>query len=338
MTAVPNSSFDTRQLPAGVARDRWQELIGVLFDAKPLGPSEEDFSVALNAWLVDSVGIAHMKASPHHFSRSRNKIARDGMDGFILQFYTTGESLDRFGSYTAKPGDLYVLDMAQPMSTLTSPHAHVDIAVPRRLLAPLLTGPNNCHQRILDAKLPLVTLLRGATLNYVRNLSRFSASDAQAALGPLLGLAAAAINGSVEERDVAPVRIAVLTNIKRYIESHLLEPSLTFEAVLGEFGLTRRSLYRVFEPLGGFQAYIRKRRLDCARQMLKDPNMRSYSVSDIAMKHGFPNAEHFSRSFRKEFSCTPREARFYASDALTENDLDRQHDEAWSRWIAEIGR
>lgn len=338
MTAVPNSTFDTRQLPAGVARDRWQELIGVLFDAKPLGVSADDFSVELKAWLVDSVGIAHMKASPHHFSRSRNKIARDGMDGFLLQFYTTGESQDRFGNYTAKRGDLYVLDMAQPMSTLTSPHAHVDIAVPRRLLAPLLTDPDNCHQRVLDAKLPLVTLLRGATLNYVRNLSRFSAPDAQAALGPLLGLAAAAINGSVAERDVTPVKIAVLTNIKRYIEDRLLDPSLTLEAVLGEFSLTRRSLYRLFEPMGGFQAYIRKRRLECARQALKEPDMRSCSVSDIAMRHGFPSAEHFSRSFRREFGFTPREARFYSGDSLAGTDVDQQHDEAWSRWIADIGR
>jgi len=334
---IPYSSFDTRILPPKVARELWCDLIGVLFDAQPTGASNEDFFVGLDAWLVDGVGFAAMKASPHRFNRSRNKIARDGMDGYLLQFYIDGESQDWNGRYTARKGDLYVLDMARPMSTATNPHSHIDIVVPRRLLAPLLKQPDDSHELVLDANLPLVSLLRSTASCYLQNLSRFSVGEAQASLAPLLGLAAAAINGSIAEDTSSAVDTALLARIRQYIDLRIFDPSLSLEGALGAFGVSRRTLYRLFEPFGGFQSYVRKRRLDLARRALQTGPMQSLSISEIAQMHGFSSPELFARSFRKQFGLTPREMRFHAGEGLPDVENRGQH-ELWSRWVIDIGR
>ncbi|MCW2244447.1 AraC-like DNA-binding protein [Azospirillum fermentarium] len=334
---VPHSRFDTRSTPAALAHDRWRALIGVLFDAQPVMEGEHGFSVQLDAWRVDDVGLALMTASPHRFSRSRAKISRDGMDGYLLQFYTAGESRDWGGDYAAGAGDLYVIDMAQPVSTLTTRHSHIDIVVPRRRLAEQLRTPDQCHERVLPAGLPLVTLLRDMALSYLRQLPFLSAADASAALTPLIGLAAAAINGTAGDDHATAVRTGLFVQIRRFIDNRLLDPGLSVDLILVRFGLSRRSLYRLFEPVGGVDAYIKKRRLAMAQRALKDPANSALSIADIATMHGFASAEHFTRSFRGAFGVTPREMRFYAPAESGGGTADIP-DAAWSRWIAEIGR
>ncbi|MGX5666703.1 helix-turn-helix domain-containing protein [Rhizobium daejeonense] len=334
---IPVSRFDSRILPAGAAKERWHDLISVLFDTQSLAGSEDDFRVQLNAWRIDDAAFAHMQASPHRFDRSRNKIARDGMDGYVLQFYTKGESLDRHGRYVARQGDLYVIDMAQPLSTRTNDHSHINMVLPRRLLGPLLARPDNCHETILNANLPLVALLRDTITSYVGNLSRLSISQAQASLDPIVGLAAAAINGSVSDGNAVKVNAALLARIRQFIEAHLLDMTLAVEDIMSQFGISRRHVYRLLEPLGGFQTHVRRRRLRLAYRALSVAHGPHLSISDIAAAHGFSNPEHFTRSFRQEFGMAPRELRFQAANR-SESEVDEQKADTWSRWLVDIGR
>ncbi len=227
--------------------------------------------------------------------------------------------------------------MARPMSTATDLHSHIDIVVPRRLLAPLLKQPDNSHELVLDANLSLVNLLRNTASCYLQNLTRFSVEEAQASLSPLIGLAAAAINGSVTEENSSAVDQAPLARIRQYVDLRIFDPSLSLDRAIGAFGVSRRTLYRLFEPFGGFQSNVRKRRLDLARRALQTGHMQSLSISEIAGMHGFASPEHFARSFRKQFGLTPREMRFHADGGIPDMESADQH-ELWSRWVIDIGR
>lgn len=80
------------------------------------------------------------------------------MDGFLLQFYASGQSMSRRGAgETAGPGDLYIIDMAQPLATATTDHDHLSLVVPRRLLEGRLIGSGNNHERVLPAGLPRIS-------------------------------------------------------------------------------------------------------------------------------------------------------------------------------------
>lgn len=308
----------------------------MLFDTSVQKAEREGFFASVDAWLVDDVGIGLLSASAQQFSRSRRKIAGDGMDGYVLQFYSRGESRSRSGDSFAKPGDLYLIDMAQPLATVTTEHAQLSIAVPRRLLSPLLKAPDDSHELVLPAHLPLVSLLRDTCTSFAQNLTNMSTETARLALTPVLQLAAATVNAEVDEEKAAAVRTAVGDAIRRHIEANLLEPDLSADSVMRAFGVSRRTLYRLFEAVGGFKAYLQKRRLRRAWDALRAPELRHLPISEIAQLHGFANPESFTRNFRSLFNLTPREARHLPEQEVLMHRSAKSPTD-WSQWILQIG-
>lgn len=315
----------------------WQDQISVLFDARVQKFERDGFFASVNAWLVEDVGIGYVNASAQQFSRSRHKIARDGMDGYVLQFYGSGESRSRDGESVARPADLYLIDMAQPLATVTTEHAQLSIVVPRRLLAPLLKTPDECHELVLPSHLPLVSLLRDTCASFAQNLKHLSIQTAPLALPAILQLTAAAVNAEVDEEKEAAVRTALADAVRRHIDVHLLEPDLSADSVMRAFSMSRRTLYRLFEPLGGFKSYLQKQRLRQAWDALRAAELSHLSISEIAERHGFANPESFSRNFRTLFNLSPREARHLPErEVVIHRSANRPAD--WSQWLQQIGR
>lgn len=94
----------------------------------------------------------------------------------------------------------------------------------------------------------------------------------------------------------------------KIITKKLADRSLTSHVLCRELGVSRSSLYRIFEPVGGVSNYIRRRRLLKTRDILADSSDRR-AISSIAEEWGFMDPSIFSRMFRKEFGITPKEAR-----------------------------
>lgn len=337
---IARSRFDTRALPKTTAQEVWHESINVLFDSRPRQSIEDGFYARVDAALMGDVALGSLTSTAQDFDRSRYKIARDGMDGYLLQFYLRGQSARRSGSnsHVAGEGDLYVLDMAQPLSTATSDHDQLTLVVPRRLLAPQLDQPDNLHMRILPATLPLVSLFRDTVKSFYGQLDVMTCRDGEAAIPPLLGLAAAAINGYVDERASTDVQTARFASLRRHVDDHLLDPSLSLDDLLGTFGLSRRQAYRMFEAVGGFSTYVTRRRLQRSLTAMRSSDWRHLSITDIATAHGFDNPGTFSRAFRREFGLSPRAVRQLAASGVHMPQSAGLSESSWSQWISMIGR
>ncbi|UXS41638.1 helix-turn-helix domain-containing protein [Agrobacterium tumefaciens] len=337
---LARSRFDTRQVPKRDAMGLWRDSINVLFDARLRRPQDDGFFASVDAAFIGNVALGRTQSSAQDFDRSRHKLARDGMDGFLLQFYASGKSMSRRGSgETAGPGDLYLIDMAQPLATATTDHDHLSLVVPRRLLEGRLVGSGNHHERVLPAGLPLVSLLRETMTSIYRHFDVMNASEGAATVSPLLDLAAAAINNHVGHDNAQGVQRALRASIRRYIDNHLLDPALSVEKVMGEFGVSRRTVYRLFEPLGGFSACITHRRLERAMDFLRAPQSAHMTIAEVAASYGFTNPENFSRVFKKTFGLSPRQMRHFASENrdLT-SDIVKPDSAEWTRWIVQLGR
>ncbi|OIR09126.1 transcriptional activator FeaR [mine drainage metagenome] len=340
-TGVPRSRFDTRILPGNQALELWHDTISVLFESRPYHSVEEGFFVTLDAALVGDVGIGWMQSSAQEFSRSRHKLARDGMDGYLLQFYMKGQCASRIEETlpTVGRGDLYLLDMAQPVATRTNEHEHLSLVVPRRLLAPRLLAPDNRHQTVIHGQRPLVSLLRESLTSFYTHLHSMSVSEAESALFPLLDLAAATINNKVNEDNAHVAELALFTAIRRYVDDNLMDAALNIDCVLGAFGISRRTLYRLFEPSGGFASYLTEQRLRRAKSALHSPQWARASIAAIAEAHGFSQPENFTRAFRRIFGLTPREWRHLRGSDQPSDQADQTRSETdWARWIDRIGR
>jgi len=99
-------------------------------------------------------------------------------------------------------------------------------------------------------------------------------------------------------------------HIRAYIESRLHEADLTPQLIAQAYGISTRALYLLFdgEP-GAVSGWILNRRLERIYEDLQSLDFASMAIAEIALKHGFRNAAHFSRRFRQKFGLSPREAR-----------------------------
>ncbi len=119
--------------------------------------------------------------------------------------------------------------------------------------------------------------------------------------GLLGGLLAGGIN-SVTDRQIAVSRAEAMRD---YIERHLPDPQLGFDALAQAFHASRATIFRDFAEDGGVSHYIRRRRLERAFAGLARSEGHRGLIADVARTWGFASVHTFSRQFRGAFGIRP---------------------------------
>jgi len=96
---------------------------------------------------------------------------------------------------------------------------------------------------------------------------------------------------------------------RQLIEQQLDDPLLSPPTLAQQLGISLRQLYRLFDDEGGVSRYIQQRRLGRSAEDLRSPHLGHESITQIAYRCGFTDSAHFSRAFKKHYSCTPSEYR-----------------------------
>ena len=92
--------------------------------------------------------------------------------------------------------------------------------------------------------------------------------------------------------------------IEKYIIENLSE-NIYIPDLCNRFGISKNMLYKLFndEFSSTVNGFIIKKRMDLARQMLKDD--KSMNVTEIALRCGFSDYNYFIRTFKKHVGVTP---------------------------------
>lgn len=95
----------------------------------------------------------------------------------------------------------------------------------------------------------------------------------------------------------------ILDDAVDYIDKNL-NGNLSAEVICKKINTTRTKIYQIFaSELGmGVSAYVRDKRLNKAKELLKSTND---SISDIALSVGFSDYNYFTRVFKKQFGISP---------------------------------
>src|SRR5690606_20490641 len=113
-----------------------------------------------------------------------------------------------------------------------------------------------------------------------------STGDSSAAPGHAPGTTACIVDGKLAE-------------IVGHIDRHICDPDLGATSLQAAFRLSRPTLYRMFQPLGGVCQHIRRRRVLVAHQHLRqDPDC---SITWLLYEAGFTSERQFQRAFRAVF-------------------------------------
>jgi AraC-like DNA-binding protein len=135
---------------------------------------------------------------------------------------------------------------------------------------------------------------------------RLNPEDAPAVIEAILLLAGQALERPADPNAPAwTLGDAEMFAAARLIDERLLDRGLDAESLMRALGLSRSSLYRAFQSVGGVKAYIRQRRLERARDVLANRTGPRPTVGEVAQSCGFASDSHFSRAFRKAFGYPP---------------------------------
>ena len=99
-----------------------------------------------------------------------------------------------------------------------------------------------------------------------------------------------------------------LQKIRKIIDEKLGDTDLDIPYLCKVTGLSTTQLFRKMKALTGEApiSFIRKVRLHKAKSLLETTEL---NIAEIAYDLGFSDPNYFSRAFRKEFGCSPRDIR-----------------------------
>lgn len=299
----------------------WRESISVVFEVEQ--PAREDvspFSAAVEAFQLGDMIVADASLGAQRYLRTSAQKRRDGMDHFVLNLYRTGgwkAQTDR-GEFHGRAGQVSVLDLSRNLIS-DEPHSDlVTLFLPRSLLDDRLPNLGALHGSAPTG--PYAALLGEYIDLMAHKLPTLPAGGEQALCRATCEILEACLQPSLAAAEAArPVLELVLRRrANRFIEAHLKSPKLTADAICHATGVSRRTLYRLFDQDGGVQRYIQSRRLERIRSTLTDRN-ETRRISEIATDFGFLRSDHFARVFKHQFGQPASEMRHLALRATDAN-------------------
>ncbi|MDF1624285.1 MAG: helix-turn-helix domain-containing protein [Pseudohongiella nitratireducens] len=345
MQSALQSEFSTKALSKEHRFLAWQEGIRSLFEvelAHDKTPGE--FQAQLSSTLLDrKLLLSRCTTSAQLFTRGPLKVASDGIDYYLIQTHSEGTQLVSRGNSQClvRPGDVLVIDLAEPHRAITSDFSHLSLIVPRQLLSSRLNAPNNQHCRVLNRNNPLTKIVVSHLHTLEDQVRCMPLQHLKQQIDPILSLLACAMNSSADKSGYTCCKLSepLFRDIKEFIELHL-GSALNTEVICKHFHLSRSTLYRLFEPVGGVRRYIRERRLRGSLEaLITTPH--GTRLIDIACEYGFRSEAHFSRTIRLKYGITPSTLRALNKKEPTNSfNLSTNHsatgDRHYEQWLNSI--
>ena len=333
MATIPSNVVDTDAVPQRERFDLWRAVLSATHEAQlPDASDPAAFRAFARGWHLGQSLVVETRVTAQHLSRSPGTIRADQIDHYIIRLQRRGLwQGDADGrAVEVGAGGVMVLDMARPTVALGTDIDNVNLLVPRDMLDAVL-APFDLHGLVVQGA--MAELLRSHLAVLTASLPQIPLAAAPGIGRATCSLVAACLAPSRDAlaRAQAPLELARLALIRRYIDRHLASPDLSPETISKALGLSRSTLYAVCEPLGGVAALIRRRRLDRVRAILTDPRD-PRRISEIAYQHGFVSRAHFSRAFRETFGFSASDVREGAlRDAGNPSGTD-----AYEIWIRQL--
>ncbi|MGP3916911.1 AraC-like ligand-binding domain-containing protein [Nonomuraea sp. 10N515B] len=214
----------------------------------------------------------------------------------------------------ARPGELVLVDLSQPVRVAGAAHHQVSVAVPRALLPPARRDIRDLAAVSLAGRHG--ALVAGLVRQIAADLDGYAGVGASRIGDAILDLTAAALaDRAGREALTSEQRERVLMlRVESFVEQRLGDPDLTPAAVAAAHHMSLRTLYKLFESHERSVAgLIRARRVERCRRDLTDPAQAGIPVSAIGARWGFHDPTRFSRVFRAAYGMPPGEYRAQAS-------------------------
>lgn len=300
--------FATRSYPVEAQFDVWREFMAPAIDLKHPGEAQSGFDAELTLWDLGQLAVTRAVMPTVGPLRVWEHVRRNPLDHWCLVLVR--DQMDAVAALRTEttPGQLHVRSLGSEFVGHAIDREVISLYMPRAA-----DGRNSQRFERLPAALgrsALTDLLVAFVESLVKRLDTATVAEVPA----LVEATNAMISACLMPRrdDVADagkfLSDSLVERARQVIHREIYSPELTPDLVSREIGVSRSALYRLFEPFGGVRHAIQRERLFVAHAALSDPDNRA-PILEIAEQSGFGDASSFSRAFRKEFGCSPRDVK-----------------------------
>ena len=262
---------------------------------------------------LENVALSTVASSPLKVLRRRQDIAYQDEGHYLVKVQLQGLGLVRQRGCEAllQPGDFVVCSSIEPYELqFEGPHREAVVTVPQALLKGLVRNPDR-HIGLRKAKSVAVN---GLLTQFVSSLDQQMPRMAPEVVGRLepvvLDLLVTALSFGETESERGDIKSEYLRRTRQYIQRNLHDAELSPLKIASAIGISIRYLHQLFREEGiSCCRYIQRQRLEGCRQAFGNPALDHLGASDIAFRHGFNDAAHFSRRFKAEYGSSPSEFR-----------------------------
>lgn len=245
--------------------------------------------------------------------RSKRPALRDRWEqcAFILMPLEGDIHVDHYDrQHVLNAGDMVLMDSHAPSTIdVFGRNRSVVLAMPRSNVSQLRTDSDRLFGHRLRGNNGIGNMLSAmlASIATADAEDAMDACDSALTLSVTMSLLDRLIedrpDGDTHRRARAESEIGKMRN---WVVEHADDPDMSIETLAHRFGLSRRSLYRLFGEVGATpRQWLSDVRLDEARKWLVSGDPRFRSVGQVAFAAGFNDSSHFTRLFKRRFGVLP---------------------------------
>lgn len=310
-------TWTTNDLPERDQFSYWREVLCEAYIAlNPVRPaSAGTFAGHVTAHPLSSINVTTISSGRQKIYRGRAEISRMPTEVYFLNLQLRGQCCMQQGGRATllNPGEFSIVDSTEPYLNdyCSDGWEQYSFRIPRHLLRPLLRNPDKATATIVADNGGVGTVAIDLLKSIVRNVEGLSLTGTT--LGnSMVELVAMSLGATQAAQEMArgSARQALCASLVNHVGANVADPELAPAKVAAHFGISVRYLHKVLEEGGrSFGRLVLEQRLErCARDFVTR-KADAETVTEIALRWGFNDLSHFSRTFRQRFGKTPREYR-----------------------------
>ncbi len=290
------------------------------------------FHARLTGWR-----FRHMLLFDRHLSgvahAREERVQADGFDHIVLHHVLSGRLVGqaRSGFGQAGPGDIVFPDMRRGHRTEAYGVHIITASLARDLVLAALGSLGALHGLVVQA--PETAMLSDFLQSLVRHAPTLDDRHDGAFARALIELLPTALGGprdlGVEARRQDHLRREA---VEQLIDREIANRQLTGAAIAEGVGVSRATLYRLYERSGGIAGHVRRRRIDAVRRALERPE--EPNLAQLAETYGLGSAGALSRAFQADQGIDP--AAYRARVRQDRGDPVETGTRRWNGWMNEL--
>lgn len=315
-------SMSTLDLPKGDQQDFWQGALNEMYfglESRQTRPDKSgEYRGSLQRVQIGRLSVDTVCAQGNEVHRTRQQVAKSPTDDVLLCALRAGTGMvlqeDRC-AVLDRVGDFVLIDAARPYAfRLDGDFKQLVVRIDRRDINALIPDLGQITTHTAGRGTGLGCLAAGLLLSLPTNGNDITDAGGYRMGEHLLTLVADTFAERFgRDKGELSSGALLMERAKRYVQAALADPDLSPRGVAEAIAVSERYLFSLFREVGTTpSAYIKERRLEVARQELSDPRHAHRSIEQIALRVGFKQLSHFSRSYRSRYGATPRSARLAA--------------------------